>query len=133
MVNNLKIKPPEGENPSDKDRLIANGPLYPLAEVQEIADSANTINLVTKKCRNDVENLGWSTDNVGELIKELRDAHYRNSEWCLSGTHWFACDAYVIRRKEFFELTHTYYDCEYYVKLSISVNGLVLLAVSCHL
>lgn len=135
MVNNLNLQPPASDSPSDDERKIQGGPLYPLSEVQDNVREYGRIFLVTRDCRRDVENrLGWSTDDVGQLVLELSDRDYRNSEWCKSSiSKWLPCDAYTIRRSEHINASGISVNCEYYLKFAIGPDGTALLFVSCHL
>ena len=133
MVNNhiSNLIPPSGDNPSERKRRIGNGPLYLLSEVQKIA-KVNTV-LVTNRCKDDVHKLAWSLDDVAELVNELTNNNYKNSEWCrVTNGRWLACDAYVIIRDEYYEHLRKAIQCEYYVKFAIGPTGKALLIVSCH-
>ncbi len=121
------IPPEDGEN-----RKIARGPLYSLADVQALTLQAETLNLWTRRCIQDVAKLGFDTDDVGGLIRELSEQDYRDSEWCDNGKSWAACDAYTLKRLEFIENAGKYFRIEYFLKFALSKTGKLLLIVSCH-
>ncbi|MFZ3322727.1 MAG: hypothetical protein WA190_10170 [Usitatibacter sp.] len=55
------------------------------------------IHLATDKCQRDVPGLGWTTDEVSDLISALANGHYKDSEWCAAGNGLVIdCDAYVV-------------------------------------
>jgi hypothetical protein len=136
MVNNQNgepIEPPKGESPSTAERVILAGPLFVLAQVQDISRQDHSISFVTKQCSIDVDRLGWSVVEVGKLLRTLGPQNYHQSEWCrMDGGRWLPCDAYVIQRMEYNEYSHRELLAEYYVKFSIGPNGAALLIVSCH-
>ncbi len=134
MVNTDNIKPPKGDNLSDEERCIHGGPLFDLSVVQGVAQKGK-IYLVTKKCFDDVEKLGWSTEvEVRELVLQLSKSNYHRSAWCQISLkkNLVACDAYKIKRYESYGSSGSKYLCEYYVKLAIGPLGDALLIVSCH-
>ena len=133
MVNNniTNLVPPSGDNPSDRERRIGGGPLHSLSKVQKIA-KINTF-LVTDRCNADVRKLGWSVDDVVDLVNDLTKNNYKNSEWCrISNGAWLACDAYVIIKDEYYAHLRKTIPCEYYVKFGIGPTGKAILLVSCH-
>ena len=114
-------------------RKLLVGPLYGLSVVQALTHTPSALSLWTQKCKRDVANLGFDTADVGELIRELTERDYRDSEWCENGRGaWAACDAYTLRRLEFLEKAGKSLPMEYYLKFALSKNGTLLLMVSCH-
>ena len=134
MVNTNKLKPPEGDDLSEEERLIPDGPLEPLSKIQEVAKQGRLIP-VTNKCIDDIERLGWSADEeVRELVLQLRESNYHRSEWCKISIkkNLVACDAYTIERYEKYTDSGSSYLCKYYLKFAIGPMGDALLMVSCH-
>ncbi len=122
------VPPAEGEN-----RKIAGGPLYELAKIQALTEQPDTVKLWTEKCRRDVANLLLDPSGVGELIRELTENNYRNSEWCDNGKNaWAACDDYKLVRSEFLERAGKWFRMEYFLKFAESKTGKLVLVVSCH-
>lgn len=134
MVTFINLSSYPGEPPKlGNTRKISVGPLYGLSEVQALTHRASAVSLWTQKCRRDVANLGFDTADVGELIRELTDQDYRDSEWCENGRNaWAACDAYTLCRPEFLEKVGKSLPMEYYLKFALSKTGTLLLMVSCH-
>ncbi len=113
---------------------IASGPLYELSRVQSLSSTGDGVVLWTRKCNQDVMALGWNVDDVADLIRDLKTANFRDSEWCENGkNYWAACDSYSIVRSEWVPHANRYYSYEYFLKFAISVAGSVVLTVSCHL
>jgi len=134
MVNTLTITPPEGNNPSDKEREIqCNEALYVLSNIKELAEK-KAISLVTKKCSEYLIKIEWSIGDVSELINELTKKCYFKSEWCRTSDNgiWISCDVYKVTRDEYNQYMHKDITYDYYLKFSIGVNGNMLLIVSCH-
>lgn len=122
------VPPNDGE-----DRKIINGPLYPLARIQALAETPDGVFLWTRKCGRDVSNLGWDTADVADRILELREKDYRDSEWCENGKgRWAACDAYSLRRTEYQEYVGKNISVEYFLKFAESKTGKLVLIISCH-
>jgi len=108
-------------------------PLYGENEVLAVATGASPW---TRKCRNDVFNLGFDNQDLLEIIKlAVKTGTFKGSEWCQSKPDgpWAACDAYSVSRIETNEDTERKYNCSYFVKFCISDAGSILLTVSCHL
>jgi hypothetical protein len=114
---------------------IEGGPLYDLARVQQLGDSADCINLFTRKCIGEVHKLFDSDlEQVTWLIQALDSRDYIDSEWCENGKNGVAaCDAYRIRRAEVIAATSKPTTVEYFVKLAVGKTGKLVLLVSCHL
>ncbi|MDH5572754.1 MAG: type II toxin-antitoxin system MqsR family toxin [Gammaproteobacteria bacterium] len=133
MVNNSikHLIPPSGDNPSSRQRRIPNGPIYLLSDVKGIAKQ-NTY-LMTNKCNDDVHKLAWSVDEVSDLVSQLTQHDYKNSEWCkMSIGAWKPCDAYTITRNEYFNTLRKSMPVQYYIKFAIGPKGNALLIISCH-
>ncbi|MDP1606577.1 MAG: type II toxin-antitoxin system MqsR family toxin [Rhodocyclaceae bacterium] len=117
----------------DENRKIAGGPLYSLSEVQALTQQTDALKLWTRRCIQDVAKLGFDTDDVGGLIRELSEQDYRDSEWCDNGKEaWAACDAYMLKRLEFIETAGKYLRIDYFLKFALGKTGKLLLIVSCH-
>ena len=113
-------------------KITGKSPIY---DPQEILTSSTSASPWTRKCRNDVFNLGFDNQDLLELIKiAVGTGIFKGSEWCESkpGGPWAACDAYSVSRVEINEETEKKYQCYYFVKFCISDTGSVLLTVSCH-
>ena len=135
MVN-FYIVSKYNSNPPSSGKLgkISGGPLYLLADVQQLTQSAEALKLWTSKCYSDVMQLGIDTEDVGNLIRQLDVKDYRDSEWCENGSGAIAaCDAYTIRQLEWSEVTDKNISSEYFLKFAISKTGALVLVVSCHL
>ncbi len=134
MVTPRNISAYNGEPPqAGNTRKITVGPLYGLSAVQALTHTPGALSLWTQKCKRDVANLGFETADVRELIRELTDRDYLDSEWCENGTGaWAACDAYTLRRLEFLEKAGKSFSMEYYLKFALTKTGALLLMVSCH-
>jgi len=133
MVNFIIVSEYSG-GPAPGDRVkIGGDPLYSLERVQGLVSKAGSLFLWTTKCRRDVPNLGWVEDDVADLIRSLNPSDYKDSEWCDNGRGaWAACDAYVIRRREWIEAARKEMTVEYFLKFAIGKTGTLVLMVSCH-
>lgn len=121
-----------GPDPGDRVK-IGVGPLYDLARVQALAACADRVKLLTQKCRQDVHNLGWDEDYVAQLLLSLTARDYKDSEWCDNGKgSWAACDAYMIRRREWVETARKEMTMSYFLKFAIGKTGTLVLMLSCH-
>lgn len=111
------------------------GPIYHLAQVQSVV-TGDRVFLATVRCRQDVEDLEWDTDDVAALIRSLNAKDYHRSEWC-SSSGGVVTDADVYR---------IYYDpigkCRgdaaqhqrFYLKFGFRPNDtrLFMMVFSCH-
>lgn len=89
--------------------------------------------LLTAKCRQDAQNLGWDEDDIAQLLLSLTARDYKDSEWCDNGKGaWAACDAYAVRRREWVETARKELTMEYFLKFAIGKMGTVVLMLSCH-
>jgi len=80
-----------------------------------------------------VQNLQWTADDVADLIQQLKDADYIDSEWCDNGKGAIAgCDAYALRRMEWIPAANKQMQIEYFLKFAINKLGTLVLTVSCH-
>ncbi|HAX20574.1 MAG TPA: hypothetical protein DCY64_09860 [Hydrogenophaga sp.] len=133
MVNFVIVSEYSGD-PEPGDRIkIGRGPLYALERVQALVADFGHVNLWTRKCRHDVQNLGWDADDVAQILGTLTTRHYIDSEWCDNGKGaWAACDAYTIRRREWVEAARKELNVEYFLKFAIGKTGALVLMVSCH-
>lgn len=134
MVTFKNLSAYAGDPPKNGgSRKITGGPLYPLAEIQEISALAGSVMFWTRNCIKDAADLGLDTDDVGELLRELVAGNYRDSEWCENGkAGWVAADAYALKRQEFNEAARKLMPAEYYLKFAKGKMGKLVLIVSCH-
>ena len=133
MVNsNIVSEYSGGPDPGDRVK-IGGGPLYALQRVQALVADAGHVFLWTRKCRHDVQNLGWDVDDVAQLLDSLTAKHYIDSEWCNNGQGaWAACDAYEVLRREWVAAAHREFDIRYFLKFAMGKAGALVLTVSCH-
>lgn len=118
-----------------EDRKIPDGPLYSTDEIQTALDNGQ-IRAVTQDCRNDLQTLGFDSDDLKELVTNaIATGRYKDSEWALLNNErgvWTACDAYTLRREEWVSSANKSMPIEYYLKFSLSDVGEMILTVSCH-
>lgn len=123
-------KVPEG----DQERKIERGPLYDKDHVLRLVKDVN-VSAWTKKCGRDIRSLGFSLEDVAELIRfGLDKGRFLDSEWCEQRKNgpWAACDAYEVFRSEWNDAAYKKMLIEYYIKFAINERGNLLLIVSCH-
>ena len=124
----IPTKPIEGDG-----KKILGGPLYDLARIKAITQGGKGLLLWTRDCVRDVQELGWSHDDVIQLIQGLRLDEYIDSELCSNGRDaWAACDAYATHRLERIESINKSMRIEYFVKLAINKLGTMVMTISCH-
>lgn len=112
---------------------IAGGPVYSLTRVQGLCADGTGVSLWTRDCYQNVQSLQWTADDVADLIQQLKDADYIDSEWCDNGKGAIAgCDAYALRRMEWISAANKQMQIEYFVKFAINKLGTLVLTVSCH-
>lgn len=136
----MNVSAYQGQPPldvGDKRIYIADGPLYPVAEVLQLLDAGdNKTTLWTRKCIQDVARLGYEIADVRQLLRQaITEGDYLNSEWCVQRPTgpWAACDGYRLLRREWVEYAHKEMRFEYYVKFAVGKTGQLLLLVSCHM
>ena len=117
------------------DRIkISGGPLYELARVQTLVQDEDRLKAWTEKCRKDVRK--WFDDDlqrVVDLITDLKESNYIDSEWCGNGKGAIAAsDAYSLRRTETAPATGQSLRMEYFLKFAVNKTGTLVLMVSCH-
>ena len=133
LVDLSKSTPPDAGKPL----RIKRGPLLDLTILQAVIASkqlsAQVVWPATRRCRNSLEDYGWSFDVVLEILSCLLPGDYKNSEWCeVDGNRSVPCDVYRIcfdevRRKR------NPSACEVYLKFSIDDDGaLTLVLVQSH-
>ena len=89
--------------------------------------------LWTKDCVNDVRELEWDHGDVINLLQQLSNANYIDSEWCENGKGaWAACDAYSIGVFEWVPTAQREMRLEYFVTFAINKLGTMVLTISCH-
>lgn len=109
------------------------GPLYQLERVKGIIKDGTGLQLWTRDSVLNVAELGWVKTDVINLIQQLRQADYIDSEWCENGKGAYAaCDAYSIRVKEWIDAAHKHMMIEYFVKFAINKLGTMVMTISCH-
>ncbi|MGB4117220.1 MAG: hypothetical protein WBK51_11800 [Polaromonas sp.] len=112
---------------------ILGGPLYQLERVKGIIKDGTGLQLWTRDSVLNVAELGWVKTDVINLIQQLRQADYIDSEWCENGKGAYAaCDAYSIRVKEWIDAAHKHMMIEYFVKFAINKLGTMVMTISCH-
>ena len=118
----------------DERTKICGGPLYDLGRIQAIVSDETKIQQWTEKCRKDI--VKWfdsDTDQVIDLIAQLRESDYVDSEWCTNGRGAVAaCDAYKVERFEVVPRMNKPVRVEYYLKFAVGKTGALVLLVSCH-
>ena len=136
---NLWLRDLSGSSPpaAGRPRRIGGGPLLDLKALQGVIESGqlgvDNIWPATRRCRNSLEDYGWSFDTVLAVFSCLLPQDYKNSEWCdVDASRTVACDVYLVgfddeRRKR------NPLACEVYVKFSIDdVGALTLVLVQSH-
>jgi len=112
---------------------IPGGPLYDLERVKGILKDGTGVQLWTRDCVKNVQDLGWDHADVIALVQKLGAGNYIDSEWCENGRGAFAaCDAYAIQVWERIEAVNKDMLIEYFVKFAINRLGNMVLTVSCH-
>ena len=130
---NTSTTPSNGNLPADGEtRKIDVGPLYDLARIKALTELPDAVNLWAAKARRDVANLAMAPADVGDMIRQLTERDYRDSEWCDNGKSCAACDAYALTRDEYIEHAGKSYGMEYFLKFAESRTGKLVLIVSCH-
>ena len=109
------------------------GPIYGLSRVKSIIHDGRGLTLWTKNCVSNVRELGWENSDVIDLVLQLRDGDYIDSEWCENGRRGFeGCDSYSIRVSERIEAVNREMLIEYFVKFAVNKLGTMVLTISCH-
>lgn len=107
------------------------GPIYKLADAKKLAQLGK-VHVVTRKARNNLEDLEWDDTNIATLIAALENRHYKKSySYKLSDSRTNDCDAYVIHF-DHKTMQEEKYSSDLYVKFAISQTGHLLLIFSCH-
>jgi len=134
MVSLNNISAYDAQPPQKKGRnKISGGPLYSLEKVKEKSEK---VKFITQKCIKDVQNLGFGEEEVSQLLNQLREADYIDSEWCQcgkAGTCYAACDAYRASQYEYNAEKFKSEKHEYYLKFALKKSGDLVLIVSCHI
>lgn len=142
----MPIKPREDIAPpdtnlrdlEDRQRYIAGGPAWPLADVQDFLRQlcTNGIRILTQQAITDLEHdLRWNVSELCGFICALHPCRYLRSEWVYASgksTVPFIADVYVmgfhrIRQEEWQEQKPWNY-----VKFSVSKDGSAILIFSIH-
>lgn len=123
--------------PSPRRRRIGDTPLIDLAGLQQaIRDRRlSEVWVGTKQTKNNLEDLGWTFDDLLECVACLSPLDFKNAEWCEdSYGGWHPCDAYAIRYDDRAKCRVRYSDINYYLKFSLDEDGaLTLVLIRCHL
>lgn len=136
MVNNdshfLRLIPfSPSPNPFPTIRKLP-GPRYDLQKIQERILVPDEIRLFTPDCANDVQDLGWTIENVLELLHAATTDNYRDSEWCATGKGFAVdCDAYALNFDSA-SATQLSRAPEMFLKFGFRPNFLILIVISCH-
>jgi hypothetical protein len=135
MVTFYIVSEYSGGVPSEGGSLkIAGGPLYALDRVKAIIKDGTGLQLWTRDSVKNVAELGWVKANVIDLIHQLQNGDYIDSEWCENGKGAYAaCDAYSIQVKEWVETANKHMLIGYFVKFAINKLGTMVLTISCHI
>ena len=134
LIDLRQTDPPDAGRP----RRINKGPLLDLTAVQAAITSKQLSDQgvwpATRRCRNSLEDYGWSFGFVLEMFSCLLPEDYKNSEWCdVDGSRTVPCDVYRIRFDEVRRKRNPK-ACEVYLKFSIDDDGaLTLVLVQSHL
>lgn len=131
VISEYSLNPPA----SGQGRVkIANGPLYELERVQQLA-AVGSLQAWTDSCDKTIYNLfAGDLAAVADLLQCLRTQDYRDSEWCTNGRNALAaCDAYKLCRREWVASTGKTMPVEYFLKFAVSKTGQLALLASCHL
>jgi hypothetical protein len=127
----------EGPPEAGKPRRITKGPLLDLMALQAAIASKQLSDQgvwpATRRCRNSLEDYGWSFGFVLEMFGCLLSEDYKNSEWCdVDGSRTVPCDVYRICFDEASRKRNPK-ACEVYLKFSIDDDGaLTLVLVQSH-
>lgn len=121
----------DGE-PTDEQRAIAPGPVFKLQEVQNMVSTTN-VTPATRRCAMHLHDLAWDGSDIERAIKSLREADYRNSQWCNYGRRlWAPCDAYSISQYRE-EGREDLLPFGLYVKFAVNPKtGRTIVLISCH-
>ncbi len=109
---------------NEKNEERRQQPEYDLQKIQEIALAGN-VDYGSRRVMRDIENLGYSLDDVCRCLASLKKAHYRSSVRYQNTQIWL--DEYNIR----FSNTPEYTD-DLYIKLKITANTIQLVLASFH-
>jgi len=113
-------------------KISTDKPLFTLEDVKQNCREGN-IYAITDDAGHDIATLGFDLSDVANIIFELNESHYKDSEWCkIRGNRTFPCDAYVIRQPWLCPTLNKTITIEYYIKFSINLHGKSVLVVSFH-
>lgn len=113
-------------------RRIGIQPIYRLPELLAKFPAEDFL-AVTRKCKDDLAELQWTTTHVLRALQAATSDCYRNSHWCQtsSGGKWIPCDAYVLAGQKTGDSPPRLVDV--YIKFGLSSEtGKAVLVVSCH-
>jgi hypothetical protein len=112
-------------------RIKLPGPRYDLGLVKQAASPAG-MRLLTKNCSEDVLRLGWTVDEVYELLQAATAGDYKDSEWCETSARMHVdCDAYALHFNTI-ALTRDPRGKNMYLKFGYRPANVLLLIISCH-
>jgi hypothetical protein len=133
LVDPGSLTQPSGTLP----RRINAGPLLDLNALRTAIASKRLSDQdvwpATRRCRNSLEDYGWSFGFVLEILACLMPADYKNSEWCdVDGRRTIPCDVYRVGFDEIHRIRNSKAG-EVYLKFSINERGaLTLVLVQSH-
>lgn len=108
------------------------GPRYDLQKLQQNIRVPENIRLMTQDCINDVQDLGWTFENVLDLLQATTAKNYRDSEWCATGKGLHIdCDSYALNFDDA-SGAQVAEAPEIYFKFGFRPTYLLLLVISCH-
>lgn len=125
------------KQPTPSRRAIKGGPVFDLSVLQAlVADGELTedeIWVATDRCEQDLENEGWSYEDVLHMLSCLKPVDFQKAEWCqVKGGEMYPCDVYRLHF-DFDRHERNARGLEVYLKFSVSDdNQLTLVLVSCH-
>lgn len=140
--------PPQSGDENAHTRLIPSK-IWKLSDLQEVAkkqlllngDENDVLLPVTNDCQDDIQNFELTHEDIANLILDLRDEDYRNSQWCQKSVRpgvkvhpdqmWVPCDAYAMNTVET-DKRGNEIRREYYLKMSLTPTGGVVLLISLH-
>ena len=107
------------------------GPLYDLGHLKSHVDAA-FVRLMTSKCITHVAKLGWTVNDVVQLIGDLYPSDYHCSEWCEASARFFVdCDVYTLHYNVK-TIERDLSSPEFYVKFGARQNSRYVVIISCH-
>lgn len=96
--------------------------------------SSDHVDVANHSCRDKLEQLDWTYEQVLDCLLCIEERDFRGSEWCETNWYgWLPCDAYAIRYDEI-SRRRDRNGLEYYLKFSLNDDAVLnLLLVRVHL